>query len=145
MLQDMLHHVLDNSQIEMEAVHPLLHYPETGRTMELDIYFPSIKLALEYQGEQHFHWTFQGGNPTHQQVRDHWKMDACNRENITLITIPFWWDRDPKSLLATIGKYRVDLVPDCKDASPIPLEPPIEFSRKYPHKIVEFRKQYLIQ
>lgn len=26
----------------------------SGRSMELDVYIPSLKLAFEYQGEQHF-------------------------------------------------------------------------------------------
>jgi hypothetical protein len=31
-----------------------LKNPETGRNLEIDIYFPKLKLAVEYQGKQHY-------------------------------------------------------------------------------------------
>ena len=50
----------------------------SGQQMELDIYIESLKLAIEYQGEQHFrpvpHLT---KNLQQQQTRDDEKKKAC--------------------------------------------------------------------
>ncbi len=32
-----------------------MKYQKRGTKIELDIYIPAIQLALEYQGEQHYH------------------------------------------------------------------------------------------
>jgi hypothetical protein len=76
--------------------------------MELDIYYPDLSLALEYQGEQHFKDSF--GNLQIQQIRDKEKQEACKKQGITLIPVPFWWDTKEKSLAATIQIYRPELL-----------------------------------
>lgn len=34
------------------------------------------------------------------------KREACKREGITLVEIPYWWDRSKESLLSEIKKAR---------------------------------------
>lgn len=103
--------------------HPKLKYP-TGQSMEIDIFLPDFNLGFEYQGEQHYldFFLFSADSELIQR-RDFLKSEACKRENITLIPIPFWWNREKevisivlylfnfiKEILATIHKYRPDLV-----------------------------------
>ncbi len=39
--------------------------------MEFDIFIPSLELAVEYQGQQHYEWNFRvGGSHLKQQKRD---------------------------------------------------------------------------
>jgi len=71
----------------------LCHYrPDWLDGLELDIYIPSLKLAFEYQGEQHFYpldvW---GGKKALQDLRfrDTRKVEICNNLNISLITIDY--------------------------------------------------------
>ncbi len=71
----------------------LFHYrPGWLEGLELDIYIPSLKLAFEYQGQQHFHplrvW---GGQKALQdlRVRDTRKAEICNNLGIKLITIDY--------------------------------------------------------
>jgi hypothetical protein len=78
----------------------------------------------------------------------------AQQQGITLITIPFWWDRSPQrclvsyfiqfkitilsffSLIATIKTIRPDLLSHLTvTASPIPLEMPSHF--KQPFEFVE--------
>lgn len=41
-------------------------------------------------------------------------------EGITLIEIPYWWDRTRQSLGATVHKFRPDLLSQYKNFNPIP-------------------------
>jgi hypothetical protein len=59
-------------------------------TFELDIYIPSMKLAFEYQGIQHYQFSGLFGQPY--KCRDHIKKILCEMEGIILIEIPFTWD-----------------------------------------------------
>ncbi len=45
-----------------------MNYQTTGRPVELDIYLPRLKLAIEAQGYQHYQWHPQYGHPQAVQV-----------------------------------------------------------------------------
>lgn len=73
--------------------HPQLFFQDTQLTMELDIFIPLISLAFEYQGEYHFNFQTLQGQPTGMQEKDQEKFLACSKIGITLISVPYWWDR----------------------------------------------------
>jgi hypothetical protein len=59
----------------------------------------------------------------------------CTKEGITLIEVPYWWDGNQSSLLATLYQVRPELVPSGEDiGDPIPLEPPkkLAYMKAYP-------------
>jgi len=66
---------------------------EFGRNRELDGYNKELKLAFEYQGEQHynmvpfFNKTQEDLNK--QKLKDEFKRNKCKERQITLIEIPF--------------------------------------------------------
>ncbi len=92
--------------------------------MELDIFFPREMVAFEYQGEQHYSDAYNIGPQWAYLQRDQEKRLACSQKGITLIEIPYWWDHSKQSLLATIHKYRPDLVTTMEiTADPISSEP----------------------
>eukprot|EP01114_Cavostelium_apophysatum_P023042 TRINITY_DN8558_c0_g1_i1.p1 TRINITY_DN8558_c0_g1~~TRINITY_DN8558_c0_g1_i1.p1 ORF type:complete len:373 (-),score=66.08 TRINITY_DN8558_c0_g1_i1:152-1270(-) len=93
-------------------VHPDLRYPESHRAMELDVYIPSLRLAFEYQGIQHYQKQPFLGTEEKDLKRDSVKRKACDGLGITLIEIPYWWDQKKESLMATIKKHRSDLLSD---------------------------------
>jgi hypothetical protein len=69
------------------------HYrPEWLDGLELDIYVPSLNLALEYQGQQHFHpvpaW---GGEEALMELkeRDRKKASICSERNVRLVTFHY--------------------------------------------------------
>ena len=91
--------------------------------MELDIYLPKEKLAFEYQGEQHYHDIYAVGNQWRQRERDGEKKRACEEHGITLIEIPYWWDEQGSSLMATIHNHRADFFLLNSETQPIPAAP----------------------
>ena len=66
--------------------------PVTGRKLELDVYNDELKIAIEYNGQQHakfvkkFHLTEDKFKQ--QQYRDLIKQDLCQKNNVLLITVP---------------------------------------------------------
>ena len=98
------------------------------RKIELDIYFPKEKLAFEYQGEQHYYDIYAMGNLWIQKEKDKEKRKGCEDLGITLIEIPYWWDFQKSSLIATINNQRPNLIPK-GDGKIIPNEPPNGFPK----------------
>lgn len=76
--------------------------------MELDIFLPGERLVFEYHGEHHYINVYGVGNWETQQ-HDRQKLELCNENGITLIEIPFWWDKQLTTLIATIQGHRPNL------------------------------------
>ncbi len=82
--------------------------------MELDIFLPKEKLAFEYQGEHHYRDIYSMGSNWQQRQRDEEKQVACKKQKITLIEVPYWWDKESTSLATAIYKERQELLPYLK-------------------------------
>jgi hypothetical protein len=100
---------LDPLEFQFNYKHPNLRFEKTDRMMELDIYNHGNRIAFEYQGHQHFEFHYQSGSGDVRMNRDNTKRMACKMENITLIEIPYWWDRKMESLYDIIKNIRPDL------------------------------------
>ena len=109
-----------NQEIKWNFKHPDIRFPKTNRPAELDIWLPTLRVAFEYQGEQHFipipAW---GGRKTLEEVqsRDRHKRQECKRLEILLLEIDYNWDGTIKSLSdrihQTIGnRWRWAIVTD---------------------------------
>jgi hypothetical protein len=87
---------IDWTQIKTGYRHECFKNPKTGRLLELDAYAPNIKVALEYNGIQHYKFP----NPFHNSEkefqegveRDNSKRELCKEHGITLIEIPYYID-----------------------------------------------------
>ena len=70
-----------------------LRNPKTNRCLELDVYSDQLKLAIEYNGIQHYQWpnfcivTLDDFNE--QRYRDFLKIDLCLKNNIKLICVTY--------------------------------------------------------
>ena len=66
---------------------------KTGKKLELDGYNDKLKLAFEYQGQQHYNFSpyFHKSQEdfANQVYRDKLKKELCEKNNITLIEIPY--------------------------------------------------------
>lgn len=70
-----------------------LRNPETGYLLELDCYCEELKLAVEYNGSQHYIWP-NYTNQSHenfikQRRRDQLKVDLCDLNGVYLISVPY--------------------------------------------------------
>ena len=100
MVYDFLSEIFPDQEIFYDFRHPELRFSQSNATMELDIWIPEISLAVEYQGEQHFETFWKGAvDLTESQTlestqrRDEEKRKACLSKGITLVEIPYTWDR----------------------------------------------------
>ena len=100
--------LLPDVDIHIEHPHPLLLFDGSKKEMTLDIYVPSLRLAFEYQGRQHYEAVFRYQDQN-VAARDKEKREACEKMNLTLIEVPYWWDQKKESLIATINKLRPDI------------------------------------
>lgn len=71
-----------------------LKYPKTNRNLELDFYCEELKVAVEYNGRQHYEYIpfFHKNdinNFDRQKRRDIFKRLACEKHGITLINVPY--------------------------------------------------------
>lgn len=71
-----------------------LRNPVTGENLELDLYNAELRLAIEYNGSQHYHYnSFMHKNSRdkfqNQQYRDLIKNDLCKKADITLVIVPY--------------------------------------------------------
>lgn len=75
----------------------ILKNPETGENLELDCYNADLKLAVEYNGKQHYFYDGDGKDVFHKSVedfcrtvrRDDLKRRLCQQHGITLIIVPY--------------------------------------------------------
>ena len=78
--------------------HPLISF-SSGSLIELDLFIPSLNIAFEYNGEQHYDDIPSAFNPIElNRDRDLQKVNLCLENRIQLLIIPYWWDLSPSSL-----------------------------------------------
>lgn len=80
--------------VPFKSVRPgWLRNPETGRSLELDCYNESMKIAVEYNGEQHYKWPNFTGQTKEQFLkqirRDKYKKQICKKSGVYLIIVPY--------------------------------------------------------
>jgi hypothetical protein len=100
-LQSILMDLFDGIDVQFNFQHPFLKYSNSRRPMELDAFIPSLNIAFEYQGEQHYSQR-RFGEVTSQKERDLEKLESCKTLGITLIRVPYWWDGTKESLQSLI-------------------------------------------
>lgn len=77
----------------LEGHHILRHYrPDWLEGLELDIFVPELALAIEYQGQQHFHpveaWGGKAGL-LGLQARDAHKRELCRANSVVLVEVDY--------------------------------------------------------
>lgn len=68
--------------------------PVTGENLELDVYNDDLRLAVEYNGRQHYQFNshFHNGSNDrfqNQQYRDLIKKQLCEENGVRLIIVPY--------------------------------------------------------
>ena len=76
--------------------------------LELDFFLPQYNIAFRMKENLH-------SAPSNKQN------EACREKGITLIEVPYWWDKQIDSLAATVYNTRPDLMKTKPQGKPIPL------------------------
>ncbi len=106
-LFEIIEEIFTGEEVFFDFKHQEMRFSSSNIPMEIDIWIPSRKLGIEYQGEFHFieHWgnkdienikmskTLQGV-----QSRDKEKKEACEKLGISLVEVDYTWDRRPESI-----------------------------------------------
>ena len=104
----------DRAEIFEDYILPLTpkESGESSRTlnMQLDLFIPKLNLAFEYQGQQHFQDVFFFGITRQYIIRDELKKKYCEENEITLIDIPYWWDKCERTVADMITAARPDII-----------------------------------
>lgn len=87
--KNVLENIYNKSFIKVRP--DFLRNPSTGENLELDCYNEELKLALEYNGKQHYFFTPEYhksySDLYYQKCRDDYKKIACKNNGIKLIVI----------------------------------------------------------
>ena len=80
--------------------------PPWLRPLELDVHIPALRLALEYQGEQHYR-VVRGDEETlkRQQARDAQKRFKCAQHGVVLIEVPYTQKLTRESIEALLSAH----------------------------------------
>eukprot|EP01125_Pyxidicula_operculata_P001181 TRINITY_DN1112_c0_g1_i1.p1 TRINITY_DN1112_c0_g1~~TRINITY_DN1112_c0_g1_i1.p1 ORF type:complete len:295 (+),score=42.60 TRINITY_DN1112_c0_g1_i1:782-1666(+) len=97
-----------NTEIVEEYRHPTIKF-QSGSRVTFDIYLPEYNIAFEYQGIQHYEDTKFFGDSKTRIARDNEKLKLCQSVDISLIEVPYWWDKSEAWLKQQILSIRSDL------------------------------------
>lgn len=78
-----------------------MKFKYSGKCIELDLYIPSLSVAFEVQGIQHYEDTEY---MKMERALDFEKKELCRNAGIHLIPVPYTWDKREETLLATVKK-----------------------------------------
>lgn len=86
-LLEIVRELYPNQRVELE------HNVVSNGALFLDIYLPRLKIAFEYDGQQHFEYNehFHGNKENFLKARrrDNEKDDQCEQQGITLIRVAY--------------------------------------------------------
>jgi hypothetical protein len=83
-------------KVERNIRPSFLRNPETGKFLEIDCYDPEYRIAVEYNGIQHYVFPsafHKSEKEFHDQLyRDRLKKKLCEENDVYLIPVPYWVD-----------------------------------------------------
>eukprot|EP00026_Physarum_polycephalum_P009137 Phypoly_transcript_09249.p1 GENE.Phypoly_transcript_09249~~Phypoly_transcript_09249.p1 ORF type:complete len:325 (+),score=40.02 Phypoly_transcript_09249:82-1056(+) len=80
---------------------------DNGKPLQLDLFIPNHRIAFELQGIQHYDTTlFAGKILSDGTAKERSKKEVCKKAGITLVEVPYWWDKRTDSLLKIIDSCK---------------------------------------
>eukprot|EP00026_Physarum_polycephalum_P003011 Phypoly_transcript_03020.p1 GENE.Phypoly_transcript_03020~~Phypoly_transcript_03020.p1 ORF type:complete len:828 (+),score=99.94 Phypoly_transcript_03020:42-2525(+) len=128
LLEQALSNIFSSSRIKNARKRVSIIHPTTGKYLEVDVWYPDLKLCFEFQDDYHYKATWYHQKPLYVvQETDTTKRALLLQKGQTFIPVPCWWDGKEESLQATIKFHRPDLLQDLNVAAVISANPPFKF------------------
>lgn len=132
MLQLLIRELAPGEPVEFNTRPSWLVNPATGQRLELDIFFPLLRLAIEHNGP--LHWT----DPV-QRRRDQTKFTLCYAHGVQ-VRIIGWADwRKPNKLATRLAQWLIDARRGGKITGCCTRRPSGPFPRGFVHAILPSR------
>ena len=106
--------------------------PQTGRKLQLDLYDPKRKIAVEIQGPTHF-------QDYTQIMRDSYKLQSCENNAIKLFYVRYWNKAKDLSDLESHLRPRTDQTPIRSTKKTISLKIPKRKNKKKGYRRAQYK------
>jgi len=110
-LNSLISKLLPNEELIEDYVHPSFLHEEFENAVS-DIYLPSLKLAFEYQGQQHYEeniTVFNIKESVNRVQKEKLKQRICQQLGITVVEVPYWWNKRKEYIATEIARVRPDI------------------------------------
>jgi len=108
-LKRVVSQIFPNAEIVEEYTKPHFVFSNNEK-MFFDLFLPSLGLAIEYHGEQHFQDIEFFKPQLYTSKRDLEKKNKCEEFGITILEIPYWWDLSKEGIIHAIEKQHPRLI-----------------------------------
>jgi hypothetical protein len=125
-----LRQIFPTACIEENFFHPDMIFETSKRKAQIDAFISSLAIAFEFQGEQHYGAHIYG-HTSRSISNDAEKRSFCSKLGVTLIEVPFWWDKSKEQLESAIARVRPDIIQHVVKGKPFATSQEIKRSTLY--------------
>eukprot|EP01114_Cavostelium_apophysatum_P023178 TRINITY_DN8651_c0_g1_i2.p1 TRINITY_DN8651_c0_g1~~TRINITY_DN8651_c0_g1_i2.p1 ORF type:complete len:204 (+),score=25.24 TRINITY_DN8651_c0_g1_i2:617-1228(+) len=130
--------IFPSEEVLLEFSESSLCHEHNGMPISLDVFVPALRLAFEYQGVQHTNLEESKGtfsSSETQRRKDISKATTCEKNGITLIEVPHWWDLRKEPIIGSIKAVRPDLLTEHPKYHPISKGQPSNYTKFFRTKL----------
>ena len=99
--------LLKNEQVIHRYKSKICRFKKSNRPMELDIYLPKFKKAIEFQGSQHYFAKWGKHHLKEIKQRDREKKNTFKKNGIKILYVTYKWKGQRKPIIKLLKKNKI--------------------------------------